>query len=55
MPNNNAPNNAAKTPTCAAAPSNKVLGFDRTGSKSVRAPIPKNTNKGKISVDNPIS
>ena len=44
-----APIKAAKTPTCAAAPSNNVFGFDKTGSKSVRAPIPKNINNGSTS------
>jgi len=52
---NKAPNKAANTPIWAAAPYNNVLGLDRTGSKSVNAPIPKNINKGSISLVIPIS
>ena len=43
-----APQNAAKMPIWAAAPSSSVLGFAIIGPKSVPAPSPRNIRGGRI-------
>ena len=47
-PSNIAPINAINIPSCAAAPSRRLLGLAINGPKSVLAPIAKNINGGYI-------
>ena len=46
--NAQAPRKVTKIPSCAAAPSSKLLGFAIRGPKSVIQPIPKNISGGNI-------
>ena len=46
---------ARKIPNCPAAPSRKVDGLERTGPKSVMAPIPMKISRGKSSFEMPMS
>ena len=43
-----APQNAAKIPICAAAPSSSVFGLAIIGPKSVPAPSPRNISGGRM-------
>ena len=42
-----------KMPNCAAAPNIISLGFDKSGLKSIIAPMPTNKSRGKSSFDTP--
>ena len=52
-PRISAPTRAKNTPACAPAPSNKVLGLESIGEKSVAVPTPKKISNGKMSDSNP--
>jgi len=54
-PNNLATKMVKKIPNCAAAPNRSILGFDKSGAKSIIAPMPTNKSKGKASVAIPKS
>ena len=45
-PSSTAPKNARNTPSCAAAPSSRLLGFASSGPKSVIAPTPRKMSEG---------